>query len=120
LYVKHLTYFVKKRVILLPKTGRMYKKITTLALFFIALNLQGQIYDPVTWDFSYEKTGTDRYDLIFNASIEDNSHIYSLDIPENGPVPTTFSFDSSSAYVLEGKPFEVTKPEEVFDEAFGW
>ena len=98
----------------------MPRKLSTLALLLMVLNLQGQIYNPVTWDFSYEKTGNYQYELIFTANIEQNSHIYSLDIPDSGPIPTTFSFDSSPAYILNGKPFEVTKPEEVFDEAFGF
>lgn len=91
-----------------------------LLLFIIAVNSNAQIYDPVAWDFRYEKKDSNRYDLVFIASIEEGSHIYSMDIPENGPIPTSFSFDTVPDYKLEGKAFEVTEPEEIFDEAFGF
>lgn len=42
-----------------------------------------------------------------------------MDIPEGGPIPTSFHIDSASSYLIEGKAFEVTKPVEIFDEAFG-
>jgi len=86
----------------------------------LAINLYSQIYDPVTWDFSYTQAGDNEYELIFSATIEKGSHIYSLDIPKGGPIPTTFSFDTVPSFVLVGKTFEVTKPEELFDEAFGF
>jgi thiol:disulfide interchange protein len=79
-----------------------------------------QVYDPVTWDFGYEKTGDKQYELIFTASVEENWHIYAMDIPEGGPIPTSFSFDTLPSFKLEGKTREVTKPVEVFDDAFGF
>jgi thiol:disulfide interchange protein len=94
-------------------------------LFFIsfipfAFNLSAQIYDPVTWDFSYEKKGDKHYELIFTATIDKGSHIYAMDIPEGGPIPTSFRFDSLPGYKLDGKAYEVTKPVEVLDDAFGF
>src|SRR5664280_1783178 len=94
-------------------------------IFFISFILFGshisaQIYDPVTWDFSYEKKGEKQYELIFTAKIEKNSHIYSMDIPSGGPIPTSFRIDSLPGYKLVGKTFEVTKPVEVMDDAFGF
>jgi thiol:disulfide interchange protein DsbD len=98
----------------------MLKKFAIIISFlFYFLSLPAQIYNPVTWDFGYEKTGNNQYELIFTATIETGSHIYSMNIPEGGPIPTTFRIDSSAAYRPEGKTFEVTMPEEVLDEAFG-
>jgi len=90
------------------------------ALLLLAINSHAQIYDPVTWIFSYEKRGGNEYELIFTASIEKGSHIYSMEIPEGGPIPTTFVFDTLPGFALEGKPYEAIKPEEIFDEAFGF
>ena len=87
---------------------------------FLTVPLHGQIYDPVTWDFGYEKKDNNRYELIFTASVEKGSHIYSMNIPEGGPIPTTFRFDTLKGYSLDGPAYEVTKPEELFDEAFGF
>ncbi|MGQ9620969.1 MAG: protein-disulfide reductase DsbD family protein [Bacteroidales bacterium] len=89
-----------------------------LALLFNVLNVQ--IYNPVKWDFSYEKKNNNRYEIIITATIEKDSYIYSMDIPANGPVPTTIQFDTSSLYILEDKPYATTISEEKFDEAFGF
>lgn len=90
--------------------------IIILLLFAIAAS--SQIYDPVTWEFSSEKKGDNQYELVFRATIEEGSHIYAMDIPEGGPIPTTFRVDSAAGYRITGKTFEVTIPEELFDEAF--
>jgi thiol:disulfide interchange protein DsbD len=97
------------------------RKILFFAAFILFASFaSGQIYDPVTWDFRYEKKGDLQYELIFTAAIDKNSHIYAMDIPEGGPIPTSFSFDTLSGYKLLGKTYEVTKPVEVFDDAFGF
>ncbi len=99
----------------------MLKKLKCLVLILlITYDTHSQIYDPVTWDFSYVKLDSDRYELIFVATIEKNSHIYSMDVPENGPIPTSFSFDTGTGFSLDGRVYEVTKPKEIFDEAFGF
>lgn len=99
----------------------MFKKLLVLfSVFIFILNASGQIYDPVTWDFSYEKKGENKYDLIFTANIEENSHIYSMTIPEGGPIPTSITFDTVPSFELNGNPYEVTQAEELFDEAFGF
>lgn len=97
----------------------MIRRLIIIALLIVAsFKITAQIYDPVSWDFSYEKKNAKQFELILTATIEAKSHIYSMDIPAGGPIPTTFQFDTISGYTLDGKPFEVTKPEEIFDEAF--
>ena len=97
------------------------RKLLLFILFILfASHLSAQIYDPVTWDFSYEKKGNNQYELIFTATIDKGSHIYAMDIPEGGPIPTSFRIDTLPGYKLDGKPYEVTKPVEVMDDAFGF
>jgi thiol:disulfide interchange protein len=97
------------------------KKLFFFAAFILLASfVSAQIYDPVTWDFTYEKKTDNQYELVFTATIETNSHIYAMDIPSGGPIPTSFSFDSVPGYKLDGKTFEVTKPVEVMDDAFGF
>jgi thiol:disulfide interchange protein DsbD len=69
------------------------KLIYTGIILLLAFNVRAQIYDPVTWDFSFEKGGNNEFELVFTATIEKGSHIYSMDIPEGGPIPTSFAFD---------------------------
>jgi thiol:disulfide interchange protein DsbD len=91
-----------------------------ILLFVMAAASNAQIYDPVTWSFGYEKKGKNLYELVFTASIEEGSHIYAMKIAEGGPIPTSFRFDSVPGISFRGQTFEVTKPEEIFDEAFGF
>ncbi len=99
----------------------MLKKLICYAALLVPeAALFSQIYDPVKWEFGYEKKDRDRYELVFTATIEKGSHIYSIDIPKGGPIPTSFVFDSLTGLTLQGKTYEVTKPDEIFDEAFGF
>jgi thiol:disulfide interchange protein len=98
----------------------MKRILFVLAVIFSFASLKGQVNDPVTWSFSYEKKGANDYELIFKATIQDGWHIYSVDVPKGGPIATSFRFDSTGKYTLNGKPFEVTKPVEKMDEAFGF
>jgi len=99
----------------------MFRKLPIIVtLLLIASYASSQIYDPVSWDFSYERKGETQYELVFSASIDEHSHIYSMEIPAGGPIPTSFRFDNQSGYILNGKTYEVTKPVELLDEAFGF
>jgi thiol:disulfide interchange protein len=100
----------------------MQLKRKSLLLFavFMTVTLHAQIFDPVTWDFRYERKGDNRYEVVITANIEKGSHIYSMDIPEGGPIPTSFSFDTVPDYTLQGSTWEAVKPEESFDNAFGF
>jgi thiol:disulfide interchange protein DsbD len=96
------------------------RRIAFFVFLFSAITLNGQIFNPVSWEFGVENKGDGRFELIFTATIEKGAHIYSMDIPKSGPIPTTFRFDSTGAFKLDGKAFEVTKAEEKMDEAFGF
>jgi len=62
----------------------MRKLSLFISFILFTLFTSAQIYDPVTWDFTYEKKGEKQDELIFTANIEKNSHIYSMDIPSGG------------------------------------
>jgi thiol:disulfide interchange protein DsbD len=96
------------------------RSLLIILVSLLTFSLQAQIFDPVTWDFGYEKKGNGQYELVFIAAIEEGSHIYSMDLPEGGPIPTSFTFDTIPDFSFNGSAFEVTKPEEKFDEAFGF
>ncbi|MBI5009588.1 MAG: thioredoxin family protein [Bacteroidia bacterium] len=99
----------------------MMRKLTLIAsLLLTVISASSQIYDPVTWEFGYEKKGENQFELILTANIEDGSHIYAMEVPDGGPIPTSFTFDTIAAYKLEGKTYEVEPPVEKMDEAFGF
>ncbi len=93
-----------------------------LALIFFAFSLiapaQAQIHDPVKWTTGVKKISENRYDLIATATIDPGWHLYSQVVPENGPIPTLFTFKPDKVYKLVGKTKEgkgVTVNDPVFE-----
>jgi thiol:disulfide interchange protein DsbD len=81
-----------------------------LLYFFIAFcftnNLQSQVFDPVKWETTTEKISDTEIDLISTATIDDGWYLYSQDVPEGGPVPTSFVYKTESGFELIGKTIE--------------
>ncbi|MGM0406379.1 MAG: cytochrome c biogenesis protein CcdA [Bacteroidota bacterium] len=84
----------------------------------ISTNLFAQIVDPVKWNYKSENVNGDTTEIIFEAKIDMNWHLYSQNFGEGGPVRTTFYFDESDHYEIIGTPSESPEPEEVMDEIF--
>lgn len=61
--------------------------------------LQAQIVDPVKWSTSVKKISDTDYELITIATIDAGWHLYSQNVPEDGPIATTFTFKSDTSYV---------------------
>ncbi|GFZ79243.1 thiol:disulfide interchange protein DsbD [Aquaticitalea lipolytica] len=78
-------------------------------IFLLTVSLstvQSQILEPVKWDTSIEKISDTEYDLIAKATIDKGWHLYSQNVPEDGPIPTTFTFTANDEYELVGKTSE--------------
>lgn len=82
--------------------------------------LFSQILEPVKWSFSANKISGTEYDLLFTANIQDNWYVYSQYLEgDDGPVPTTFTYEKSGAYQLVGKSKEISDHrKEGFDPIF--
>ncbi|MDP2235166.1 MAG: protein-disulfide reductase DsbD family protein [Bacteroidales bacterium] len=76
------------------------------------------VLNPVKWNYSIDKLTDDGFELVFKAAIDEGFHLYSLHIPENGPLPTEFSFESSSSFSPEGEVFETIEGKIKYDEIF--
>ena len=76
------------------------KVLSALVLsFFMGLFFaQGQILEPVSWSFSQEKLAENTYKLKMTAHIDAGWSIYGMDVPEGGPIPTSFEFSEPSGY----------------------
>jgi len=57
----------------------------------------GQLVRPVKWNFDQKPAGNGMIELIFKASIDPGWHLYSTDLPEGGPIKTSFAFTSDSS-----------------------
>lgn len=87
-------------------------------IFLISLTCQGQIYDPIQWTTSVEKIGEQEYNLITEAIIEEGWHLYSQEVPEDGPIPTQLTFYESPVFELLDETQEsegITKMDPVFE-----
>ncbi len=92
--------------------------IFVLVMITFVTTATSQILEPVKWSSEVKKTGDDTYDLIFNAEIEDNWHLYTQNLPEGGPISTTFNFENENKkYELVGKVTE-SKSHSSFDKIF--
>ena len=84
----------------------MKKFILLLALFSLTIG-NSQVFDPVKWVSSVEKISDTEYKLISKASIESGWHLYSQEVPEGGPIATTFTFnDADGAFKFIGSTSE--------------
>lgn len=81
-------------------------KIITFLILLVSTNCFSQILEPVKWTASYEKISEKEYDMVFTADIDDTWHLYSQNIPKNGPLPTVFIFENHSNYSLTGNMSE--------------
>jgi thiol:disulfide interchange protein len=80
------------------------KKIGSfLLLLFVATVLNAQILEPVKWSFSSKKVSDIEAEIIFTAKIDKGWHLYSQDIPPNGPIATSFEIIKSENYQKIGK-----------------
>lgn len=94
------------------------KKYFFILLSFLAVNLHAQIMDPVDWSFETKDLGDGTYELHFLASMDDGWAVYSQNIEDGGPIPTSFTFDDEDTFEIVGEIKEEGEMEEKFDKMF--
>jgi len=92
--------------------------LSIFIVFVLFVNSQAQILNPVKWKYSAEKISETEYNLVFNAKIDKDWHLYSVYSPENGPLALFFEFEKSDNYDVVGEIQEFPKPHGVYDETF--
>ena len=93
--------------------------ITLAALFFLFPALHAQVQDPVKWNYVAIKKSDKEYTVNISATLQPGWHIYSINTPNGGPVPTTFSFKKNPLVTLEGDTKENGKLSTIYDDVFG-
>lgn len=82
------------------------------------------ILKPVTWDSSIKKIEENTYELIFNATIENNWHVYStkpyeeIDPTAIAPNPTAFAMEENDGVEIVGALQDVGTPIVKYDKVF--
>ena len=84
-----------------------------------SLGIFSQIEDPLKWATSVEKTSETEFVLVSTATIDDGWHLYAQDVPEDGPIATSFTFENAkNDYSLKGNTTEqegITIDDPVFE-----
>jgi len=78
------------------------KKLGLIIALVISTNVFAQILDPVKWTTSTEKISDTEYKLISTATIDAGWHLYSQSVPEDGPIPTTFTYEDNGLFKIFG------------------
>lgn len=82
------------------------KKIVLMLMMFYIQFSNAQVYDPVKWTASVVKISDSEYELIAKANIEKGWHLYSQNVPAEGPKATIFSFAGRAEYLKKGNTKE--------------
>ena len=95
------------------------KKLSIVILILLSsISVYSQILTPVTWDSEVKEVEGDTITLLMYASIIENWHLYTQNIPEGGPIPTTFTFDNpNNDFELIGETTE-SESHSSFDKIF--
>jgi len=100
-----------------------YKNLWLIAIgcflwFMPRTEATAQVLEPVEWSFDSKTLDNGMHQLFFTAKMDDGWFVYSQDIEEGGPIPTSFEFEESSDYDLKGKIREKGELIEKFDKMF--
>lgn len=99
----------------------LFRSVAMAIMFVVAMGwtLSAQVVSPVKWSYEKKKISDKEIELIFNASIDAGWHLYGTDLPDGGPVSTTFTFlPDTLNYKISGPLSSATKPTRQFDKIF--
>lgn len=82
------------------------KTIIFALTFLVTSMVQSQILEPVKWTTSVNKISDSEYELIATANIEPKWHLYSQNVPEDGPIATSFTYSGNGNYLKKGNTLE--------------
>lgn len=95
-------------------------KIKTILIAFCTLlcGFLGRAESPVSWESKLQMSSDTTGVVVFTANILPGWHMYSMNIPQGGPVPTSFDFKEVTGAELVGSPVASVAPVEYMDRMF--
>lgn len=96
--------------------------VTLLALLLSALSLEAsaQMFENlVRWETSQKNDASGVVTLTYTATIQGGWHIYGVDIPDNGPTPTSVDLSESKGIKAISGLIPDKKPHSSYDPNFG-
>jgi Thiol:disulfide interchange protein len=89
--------------------------LTLCLLLSFTLSLFSQIRQPVRWSYEIAESG----EILFQATVQNGWHLYDMNLPEGGPVSTSFEFEETQGVELIGATVTSSKITSQYDEMFG-
>lgn len=99
----------------------MTKKVILSWLFtaVLCLPIWAQIQEPIKFKTEWKTVSNQEVEIIFTGTADKGWHIYSTDLPDDGPISATFNLDKMEGAELVGKLTPRGKEIEKMDPIFG-
>lgn len=89
-----------------------------LFILFFSFNVSGQILKPVKWSYDVVELDGNKYEVHFKAKMDKKWAIYSQFTNDDGPIPTSFNFESNDKLSLENIVVEKGELMSGYDDLF--
>ncbi len=94
------------------------KKLLLSLILLVSFFGNAQIFNPVKWKTKIVQKSDTEYELIMDATIDNEWHVYSQYTPDGGALPTVFDYKNAKGnYTLVGKTVE-SPYKKVFNDIF--
>jgi thiol:disulfide interchange protein len=120
-----LLFFIANRFLFVSLVGLFFSCTETptqpvkIPMLFAGAAIPPQYVNPsVKWELTSKQVSDHEFDLKWTAIISPGFHLYSQFIGEKGPIPTSFTFEKSADYKLEGKVKESGNRHEALEPLF--
>lgn len=87
-------------------------------MLFAVCGMSAQAPAPVKWRMTVKMTSPTEGKVTMKAILQPGWHLYGTELPQNGPKPTTFSFDGSAGVKFISELTPARKPLTVHDNMF--
>lgn len=88
------------------------------SLFLFIAGISAQIQEPIRFKSELKTISTTEAEIRFTASIEKGWHVYSVNLPDGGPISATFNVEKIQGAKLNGKLTPLSKEVSKFDKVF--
>ena len=90
-----------------------------IVIAFFCLGTYAQSDDePVVWEHTWKRISRTQIEIQFKATIFEKWHLYGVELPEDGPLPTEFIFEVDSTKFVLTEPLKQSTPKFEFDPIF--
>ena len=95
------------------------KNYLCIVIAFFCLGTYAQSDDePVVWEHTWNRISQTQIEIQFKATIFEKWHLYGVELPEDGPLPTEFIFEVDSTKFVLNEPLKQSTPKFEYDPIF--